>query len=115
MLTALVLTLALQAVERPVTASAAYAACEIDAVSMADERVCLAAEVARWRGEVAAVALESGIDSESQALWQRLVEHDCQGEYDLAGGGNSADMRRDACLIELHAERVSYLRRRGVW
>jgi hypothetical protein len=24
-------------------------------------------------------------------------------------------MRRDACLIELHAERVSYLRRRGVW
>lgn len=115
MLTILALTLAFQAVERPVMASAAYAACEINAVSMVDERQCLSVEVARWRAEVAAVARDTGIDEESQTLWLRSVEHDCQGEYELAAGGNSADMRRDACLIEMQAERVSYLRRRGIW
>jgi hypothetical protein len=115
MLTTLALALVLQAAERPVASSAAYAACAADAVSMYDERRCLAAEVERWRGEVTAAVLETGIDAESHALWRQLIEHDCQGEYDLAGGSNSADMRRDACLIELHAERVSYLRRRGVW
>ena len=99
--------------ERPATASAVYAECEVDAVSMADERECLTAEVDRWRVEVEEVAQDTGIDAESQVLWRRLVEYDCQGEYELAGGGNSADMRRDTCLIEMQAERVSYLLRRG--
>jgi uncharacterized protein YecT (DUF1311 family) len=82
---------------------------------MAGERTCLAAEVQRWRGQVAAVAMESGIDAESQRLWLQLVEHDCQGEYDIAVGSNSADMRRDACMIEMHFERVAHLQRRGRW
>lgn len=115
MLIAAALLLAIHAApsERPASTSTTYRTCRAAAESMADHRACLAAEVEWGRRAVDAAVAGTGIDAESQAMWRRLVEHDCQGEYEIATGGNSAGMRRDACLIEMQAERVSYLLRRG--
>lgn len=101
--------------ERPVKSSIEYKECQASAVSMADERLCLAAEVGRMRAALATTVNAVGIDGHSQGLWRASMQHDCQGEYDLADGGSSADMRFMACEIEATADRADYLLRRGRW
>lgn len=103
------------ATERPASASPTYRACAAGAASQADERECLAGEVQFERTALAAAIAGTGIDAESQALWERSMRQDCEGEYALAGGGNSADMRQMTCEIEQTATRVDYLLRRGEW
>lgn len=100
---------------RPIGASAEYRACTTAAQSMIDERTCLTQEARRARIALSAAIAESDVDAESQVMWERLTEHDCQAEFDLAGGGNSADMRQTACEIEAMADRAAYLARRGRW
>jgi hypothetical protein len=115
LLIALALVSQTTAPERPVGASANYQGCIRRAGSMIDHRDCLAEEVSRGWRDVENAALDSGVGLESQGLWRQLVELDCQGEYDLAGGSNSAPMRRAVCVIEMQAERTRYLLRRGNW
>lgn len=80
---------------------------------MADERGCLADEVARMRTALADTAAAAGIDDQSQSLWRASMLHDCESEGE--GAGNSADMRIIACEIEATADRADYLLRRGRW
>ena len=101
--------------ERPASVSTTYRACTAAAASQADDRECLAGEVQFEQAALSAAVAGTGVDAESQALWERSMRHDCEGEYALAGGGNSADMRQMACEIEQTATRVDYLLRRGEW
>ncbi len=95
--------------------SDAYVACAAAAVGMADKRACLAAEVERGRALLAQAVATTPSDQHGQALWKISADHDCQGESDLAQGGSSADLRQMACQIELQADRIAYLKRRGLW
>lgn len=101
--------------ERPVSASTAYRQCAAGSSSQAGQRACLASEVERANRALADTVVASGVDAKSQELWSQSTAHDCQAEYDMAGGGNSADMRQMACVIEQTAARSDYLLRRGNW
>lgn len=98
--------------ERPIKASETYRRCAAEAPTMVDQRQCLRDELV-WARQALEVAKEEMTDERSDALWRASVDHDCAGEYDL--GGNSADMRRDACLIEALYDRADYLQRAGRW
>lgn len=100
--------------ERPMKASETYHRCAAAAPSMAAQRKCLRDELALARQALELVKSDT-TDAHSDGLWRASVDHDCAAEYDLAGGGNSADMRRDACLIEALYDRADYLQRAGRW
>lgn len=100
--------------ERPIKASETYQRCTAAAPSMADQRQCIRDELA-WARHALELVKSDTADAHSDALWRASVDYDCAAEYDLAGGGNSADMRRDACLIEALYDRADYLQRAGRW
>ncbi|WP_428150832.1 hypothetical protein [Brevundimonas sp.] len=56
-------------------------------------KACLAAEVEWSPRAIDAAVAWTGINAESQAMWRRLAEHDCQGEADVAESANPADMK----------------------
>lgn len=101
--------------ERPLNASRTYQTCKAAAGSLADERPCLAAELAWSEAALRIVVQQEGVEPESQALWRASVDHDCGGEERAAGEGNSGLDRKIACLIEQTYDRADYLQRRGRW
>lgn len=100
--------------ERPIKASETYHRCTAAAPSMADQRQCLRDELA-WARQALELVKSDTTDVHSDALWRASVEYDCAAEYDVASGGNSAEMRRDACLVEALYDRADYLQRAGRW
>ena len=100
--------------ERPIKASETYRRCIAAAPSMADQRQCLRDELA-WARQALVLVKSDTADAHSDALWRASVDYDCAAEYTAAGGGNSADMRRDSCLIEALYDRADYLQRAGRW
>lgn len=66
-----------------------------------------------WARQALELVKEDTTDARSERLWRASVDHDCAAEYEMAGGGNSADMRRDVCLIVALYDRAEYLQRAG--